>query len=291
MEWKEWSSVPLDQKNWLPLTSGIYVIADSSDFVWYVGKAKNLRRRWLGRSHHRYAQLIRSHKRLVHRIYWKSCPLEGLDENERLYIFLFKPELNDEKVKRYIPSKPANLRELQRILRVINKPSFFYPEVRSLVVGSYFTEQEVQRVIIALSDQEYGILYNSMNKKRAPSIRKAWSVIRPDCGKPEDLYEFPYVYVYSVDRLVIEFVLGNSFMDDFRKNVEHYKQDLERFRFLDVDCQGLKRLDLVREISVPEEESYVSYNNKTWIKSFAYLKYRLNVLVPLVNADRISNNL
>lgn len=290
MEWKEWSSVPLDQRDWLPLASGIYVIADASDFVWYVGKAKDLRRRWLGRSHHRYAQLIRSHKKLTHRIYWKSCPLESLDENERLYISLFKPELNYEKVKRYTPSKPATLREIQRILRAINKPSFFYPEVRSLVIGSYFTDQEVQRVIIALGDQEYGIFYNSMNKKHAPSIRKAWSVMRPNCGRQEDLYEFPYIYVYSTNKLMVEFVLGDSFMDNLHQNIEHYKQDLTYFRFLDTDCKGLKRLDLIREMSTPEEESYVSYNNKTWIKSLAYLRYRLSVLVPFASVDKTSQN-
>ena len=290
MEWKEWSSVPLDQRDWLPLTSGIYVIADSSDFVWYVGKSKDLRRRWLGRSHHRYAQLIRSHKKLAHRIYWKSCPLESLDENERLYISLFKPELNDEKVKRYVSSKPATLREIQRILRVLNKPSFFHPEVRSIVVGSYIAD-EIQRVIIVLGDQEYGIFYNSMNKKRAPSIRKAWSTMRPACGRQENLYEFPYIYAYSTNEFVLEFVLEDNFMADFQKNIEHYKQDLGCFKFLGVDCKGLKRLDLVREMSIPEEESYVSYNNKTWIKSFAYLKDRLNALVPLVSADISLSNL
>ncbi|MGB3790406.1 MAG: GIY-YIG nuclease family protein, partial [Phormidesmis sp.] len=86
MEWQQWDSVAFVDRKLVPTTSGIYVVADESDFVWYVGQATNLQSRWIGRSHHRYPQLIRTNKKLGHRIYWRSFPTVQLDEKERFFI-------------------------------------------------------------------------------------------------------------------------------------------------------------------------------------------------------------
>lgn len=47
MEWKDWQHLPLKERSSLPSCSGIYVVADINDFVWYVGQAANLRSRWV----------------------------------------------------------------------------------------------------------------------------------------------------------------------------------------------------------------------------------------------------
>lgn len=52
MEWKQWPNLPLAQREQLPTQSGIYVVVDAEDQVWYVGLSKNLNTRWNGKGHH-----------------------------------------------------------------------------------------------------------------------------------------------------------------------------------------------------------------------------------------------
>ncbi len=49
MEWKSWQNLPFAERDRLPEASGIYIIVDSNDRVWYVGKSTNLKNRWLAR--------------------------------------------------------------------------------------------------------------------------------------------------------------------------------------------------------------------------------------------------
>jgi len=49
------SHLGLTSKELLPEQSGIYYVLDEKYIIWYIGKAKNLRSRWAGKSHHRLA--------------------------------------------------------------------------------------------------------------------------------------------------------------------------------------------------------------------------------------------
>jgi hypothetical protein len=49
MEWKDWGSVAFTEWHRLPPKSGIYIVADANDCVWYVGQAKDLKARWAAR--------------------------------------------------------------------------------------------------------------------------------------------------------------------------------------------------------------------------------------------------
>ena len=51
------SKVSLETKELLPEYSGIYYVVDENNLVWYIGKAKNIRKRWKGKAHHRIYQL------------------------------------------------------------------------------------------------------------------------------------------------------------------------------------------------------------------------------------------
>lgn len=106
MEWKEWLSLPFKERHNLPSISGIYVVVDYNDNVWYVGQAVNLNSRWIGRGHHRYAQLSRSNGKRIFSIFWKPFAPHELDRMEQYYINLFQPSLNKTKVKKYSPGKP-----------------------------------------------------------------------------------------------------------------------------------------------------------------------------------------
>lgn len=106
MKWKEWQGSPFKERHKLPTGSGIYVVVDCNDNVWYVGQAVNLNARWVGQGHHRYTQLSRSNGKRQFQIYWVSCSLEELNQMERHYINLFQPSINGTKVKQYSLGKP-----------------------------------------------------------------------------------------------------------------------------------------------------------------------------------------
>ncbi len=105
-EWQTWDSVPFDERECLPETSGICFVVDSRDQVWYVGKATNLKSRWVGRNHHRFPELSRSHSRRRYRIHWHCCPSTHLDKLEKEWIKRYNPILNESKVKTYSLGKP-----------------------------------------------------------------------------------------------------------------------------------------------------------------------------------------
>lgn len=181
MEWKGWSNVLFTQRSRLPVESGIYIVADVNEKVWYVGKAQNIKSRWAGKTHHRYPQLIRSNRKLCHRIYWQQVPSSDLDAQEKYYVDLFQPELNGCKVKKYLPKKPMIEREIIRLLKVLNKPIFFAPKVRSVVIGQY--EDDTKKcILIAIFINDYKIIYKSQKKRYATQVRNAWVEIKTHCG-------------------------------------------------------------------------------------------------------------
>jgi hypothetical protein len=114
MEWKHWDCLPFKEREHLPSDSGIYVVVDANDNVWYVGQATNLNSRWTGKSHHRYPQLIRSNAKRQYRIYWHPFPQIELNQLESRYITQFCPVLNQTRVKQYSPGKPQLKIEVKR---------------------------------------------------------------------------------------------------------------------------------------------------------------------------------
>lgn len=90
--------IPLSTKELLPEDSGIYYILDETYTVWYIGKAKNLRKRWQGKSHHRFYQL-EAQKKQSFLIYYESVPINQLDTIETERITQYNPYLNQTSVK------------------------------------------------------------------------------------------------------------------------------------------------------------------------------------------------
>ncbi|GAB4218380.1 MAG: hypothetical protein OHK0012_27090 [Synechococcales cyanobacterium] len=103
-DWKTWDALSLDERDNLPPQSGIYIVVDDKDNVWYVGQATYLNNRWLGYSHHRFSQLRRSNtKRHYRRCFY---PPKGLDRVEKSPIQHYCPLLNNSEVKTYFLGKP-----------------------------------------------------------------------------------------------------------------------------------------------------------------------------------------
>jgi excinuclease UvrABC nuclease subunit len=64
-------SVKLSEKDRLPTTAGIYFALNSSDRLWYIGKARNLNQRWI--NHHRYHQLEKINRKTPITLKWHEC--------------------------------------------------------------------------------------------------------------------------------------------------------------------------------------------------------------------------
>lgn len=91
--------VDLKNKHLLPEYSGIYYVLDENNIVWYIGKAKNLKKRWNGKAHHRLYQLS-SQGRKKFFIYYKNISEIYLDEEEKKLIARYRPHLNSSPVKK-----------------------------------------------------------------------------------------------------------------------------------------------------------------------------------------------
>ena len=92
------SKVSLETKELLPEYSGIYYVIDENNTVWYIGKAKNIRKRWQGKGHHRIYQLEKQ-KQKYFSIYYEQVDFSQLDKREQQQIKKYHPHLNNSPVK------------------------------------------------------------------------------------------------------------------------------------------------------------------------------------------------
>lgn len=88
----------LKSRQLLPEQSGIYYVLDENFIIWYIGKAENLRKRWVGATHHRFYQLQKQRKQKFS-IYYELVAVSQLDGIERQRIEQYNPQLNRTKVK------------------------------------------------------------------------------------------------------------------------------------------------------------------------------------------------
>ena len=281
MEWQQWDSVAFVDRKRLPITSGIYVVADKSDFVWYVGQATNLQSRWISRSHHRYPQLIRTNKKLGHRIYWRSFPAVQLDEKERYFIDLLRPELNGCKVKTYLPKQPQVEREIKRLFKVLNKTTLLFPVLRSLVVGEYVDENGVRCVMTVLFINDEKLLNKSIRKRYSAEVRRAWIWTDCLCGRSSDTHKPPQLVAYEVGGERFEFVFSYELLRYLEDNPDVYKQTVATGVLFGVEVTALRSLEVLDQVTLEEKYNYLRRDEKKGLTSVAYLRYRRTLLRPL----------
>ncbi len=102
--------ITLHAKQLLPEYSGIYYVLDESNNVWYIGQAKNIRKRWQGKSHHRIYQL-EAQKKKHFTIYYEQVSESQLGSIEKQRIEKYNPHLNSS------PVKPKQVRPTETLLR------------------------------------------------------------------------------------------------------------------------------------------------------------------------------
>lgn len=215
-EWKSWNKVFLRNKELLPDYSGIYIVADQTDFVLYVGKSKNIKSRWIG--HHRHKQLIRrDNKNRRFYIYFNYFVAEKLDEKERYYIELLEPSLNSTKITKYIPKIPTSESVLTKLLRTINKKTSLFPDVRSLILGYWYDREPDDSychvaIAVGLNDLEGSVVNSACVKTKNKYIRGSlkknsnWRYYQTYCGLSENEHHPTAILTYYYQKFVIHFV-------------------------------------------------------------------------------------
>ncbi len=282
MEWKGWSNVLFTQRSHLPGESGIYLVADGNNKVWYVGKAQNIKSRWAGKTHHRYPQLIRSNRKLCHRIYWKLTSLSDLDQQEKYYVSLFQPELNGCKVKKYLPKQPMVEREIKRLLKVFNKPIFFAPIIRSVVIGQYEDDSKKNCIVIALFNNDYQIIYKSQKKRYATQVRNAWVDIKTYCGLDESLYNPLSIITYNYYNYRFEFLIIPELIDYFNNDSSVSNSYINTVEIFGVQVKALKKINILNQLSLKEISDSTYYDGRKYLLNGAYINYRKHILNCIV---------
>jgi hypothetical protein len=285
MEWRRWPSVFLRDRHLLPACAGIYVVADANDFIWYVGQATNLQSRWLGKSHHRYPQLVRTNRKLSHKIHWQPCLASQLNEKEQLYIGLLKPELNGCKVKTYLPKQPQVEREIKRLFKALNRPTLLFPRLRSLIAGEYTDENGTRCILTITNVNDLKILGKSIRKRYSAEVRRAWIAFESGCGKNETHYHCYYVAAYCFEGMRYEFIECSEILWHLRDNSDAYNQFVTTAKLFDVEVRALRDLSFLGALPLEEEYNLVT-RGKKHLKGLAYLNYRTPFLTSLWEFDR-----
>ena len=285
MEWKEWSNLPLTQRDQLPNHPGIYVITDLAEQVWYVGKSANLNNRWRGKGHHRYSQLSRSNKKKFFQIYWKPFRLEQLNEKEQYYISLFNPHLNGTKVKSYIRKKAQPNAELKRIFQVVNRKTTLFPSVRSVVLGYYkeLDEEEMKEytvlvVLVNINDHDKIILGSAMRsqKRQGRHLKDFWKEYACDCELDESRYSPATLLVFMMDDYVYEFICCS----ELRESLKETPSKLYQVELFNQSVTALRSPDTITELP-SNTYRLPSPDGRLQLNSEDYLNYRVPKLQPV----------
>ena len=147
--------------------------------------------------HHRYPQLIRTNKKLGHRIYWRSFPTVQLDEKERYFIDLLRPELNGCNAELYLPKTAAGPTRQSTLFNALNRTTFGFPVARSLVAGEYVDENGTRCVLTVLFINDEKLLNKSIRKRYSAEVRRAWVWKDCLCGRSRDTHEAPQLVAYE----------------------------------------------------------------------------------------------
>lgn len=282
MEWKAWSSLPLTQREQLPTKPGIYVVVDAEEQVWYVGQSVNLNARWKARGHHRYQQLSRSNNKRLYKIHWQFFPSEQLNEKEQLYIDLFKPYLNYSRVKTYARKATQPNEELSRLLKVLNKKTMLFPDVRSVVLG-YYTEIDEDEegklkeytcvvTVVNVNDHDGPILnsYSKSHSKKGKNLKGCWYTYESKCGSDDPDIKPALIPVFMLGDVVYEFVCDPGLIEMLaQKRSNFYNLEIARQPVL-----ALRDTDILPSLIFTEGHFTV--------RSEAYLHYRAADLRPIM---------
>jgi hypothetical protein len=231
------------------------VVVDTSDCVWYVGQVS----------------------------------VDLLTEKEKFYIELLKPELNGCKIKQYLPRQPQVEREINRLLKVINQPTFLFPVIRSVVAGEYEDNGGIRCIVILINANDTNLLFKSMQKKHSPQVKNAWGLYKSYCGKTEQGYQSCAIIAYSIFKYRFEFIQAADIIFYLEEHSSIREQYIGVSELLGVQVKIFKYLDIFNEFPTEDEYIFTNSEGKKCLRNLDYLKYRRRDLKCLqqVNLYRV----
>jgi hypothetical protein len=220
--------VSLETKELLPEYSGIYYVIDENKIVWYVGKAKNIRKRWQGKSHHRIYQL----KQLKHKyfdIYYEGVDLFQLDQKEQQQIIKYTPHLNNSPVKSKKNRPTETL--LRETIATISDFTFIIGvepprrEIKDQINISWLIKEQLLDmpiIHICLDSIIFKALFNPQSSdEQTAIIRNAFNTRKTYTNKWESFLKgYFFLLRLSVNGYIIEFGDLNTCIGS--KNLEHH---------------------------------------------------------------------
>ena len=218
--------VGLETKELLPEHSGIYYVVDENQVLWYIGKAKNIHKRWQGKAHHRIYQL----KQLKHKnfsIFYEKIDISQLDNREKQQINKYDPHLNNS------PVKSKKVRPTETLLReTINKISSFAfilgvepprREIKDKLRSICLAQEHVLDLPIIHICLDRTIIKSLFNPQSADEyvalIKKAFSTRKAYVSKWD---AFPKGYSFMCRLIVNEYIVEVNYLERWMN-----KQDME----------------------------------------------------------------
>ena len=271
--------VSLETKELLPEYSGIYYVVDENKLVWYVGKAKNIHKRWKGKSHHRIYQLQQlNHKQFY--IYYEQVDLSQLDKREKQQIEKYNPHLNNSpvKTKKVRPTETllretiAKIRDFAFILGV-EPPR---REIKDKInIGWLIQERllDLPIIHICLDLTAFKTLFNpqSFNEQEA-LIKKIFSSRKAYASKWEG---FPKGYPFMFRLYVNGFIVEVNYLSFWTEN---YKIEIpENYNYIKISKESIKALTLESLVAI-QSNSLIQQRSKVQLQR---LKPYTSDLIPL----------
>lgn len=216
--------VVLEAKQLLPEYSGIYYVLDQTNNVWYIGQAKNIRKRWQGKAHHRIYQL-EAQKKLHFTIYYERVNEPQLDSTEKQRITKYHPHLNAS------PVKTKNLRPTETLLRetLVAIADFAF------ILGVEPPRKEMQfqtgidyllkKKFLGLNVIHIGLNFTALKEKFNPELEEYEALIKAPFSQrkayAKKWEKFPRLYSFMYRLLVNGYIIEvNSLNSFFPKEFE-----------------------------------------------------------------------
>ena len=231
------------KKERLPQTAGIYFAVDNEYKIWYIGKAQNLRARWIG--HHRYDQLRKINQKIPLKLLWLSCNRDEttLTELEKYFIDGYHPFLNQTNIeaRKIIPAEIELRNTLVKIAKYvivygheINSQVFGLPTVYLKYDSLYKNPASIFRRIFNAANKRGGLKWSYYWKNKKAPIWKTkcngicvvvapWSDINCYMPRAEDC-NLAGIRLLNISK--------NDFNEEASKNNRHkdtYHPRLERY--------------------------------------------------------------
>lgn len=193
-------------------------------------------------------------------------------------------QLNNTKVTKYIPKVPTSESVLIKLLRTINRKTSLFSDIRSLVLGCWYTNEPDDRychvaIAVGMNDIIGSVTNSACVKTRNKWIRGTlkkntnWKYYETYCGLSEDEHHSAMILTYLYQGWAIHFVwIGWKIIDWARADQER----LSKVNFFGVETYCLEKPHILETVKVER------YNNVIDGKKHLYDSDFIQSILPSI---------